>query len=74
MDYDNDIDDVTEAQVASQANSPKMGSSAGSVKTSPYFYSGTMASLCPPHPQVASIAGKIAAQSGHPNKFATRDK
>lgn len=73
MDFDMDIDDVTDADVAAAADNPMMQSSTGSVKTSPYFASGSMATLCPPNPQVAALAGKLASQTGHPNKFGTGD-
>ena len=74
MDHDNDLDDVTPADTAAANKHPHMGSSVGSTKTSPFSAQGKMRGDNPPHPHVAAVAGKIASQTGHPNKFGTGDK
>ncbi len=69
-----DLDDVTPHDVKAAGTDPHMVSSTGSVKTSPFSASGKMFGEAPIHPQVAGLAGKLAGQTGHPNKFGTGDK
>lgn len=69
-----DLDDVAPTntdKVSTIQSAPvaSMTSTSGSVKTSPY----SLPFMRPVCPDVAALAGRLATQTGHPNKFGTGD-